>query len=583
MAALSEIQKLEARYAENPDGRFFAPLADAYRKAGDVDRALELVQGNLAKHPDYLSAHIVLGRCFLDKKDDAGASRAFRRVLDLDSENIIALKSLAEISERMGETDEARSWLMRLLTVDAMNAEAEEDLKRLGGPIQEATQATEAKEATEETEANRISFADLTEPESPPSHPSPPAPPSAPSLHEETTVPMEAINLDVPRTLERPAVTVPAPEPAPEPVVPMMDLEPTAYSEPAPAPAASDVTAPEPQPEDRRERIRTADELNVEERKATRERVSESEFEGFGVAPTHDADVSEVPPLVLEAPMEPPTVAIVDEPRAPEQGLQLIMPEDVTPPDEMRRPSHKLIQAVAPEESRSDETAQAAAPLASETMADLYLQQGLKSQAAEVYRRLLEQRPNDESLLAKLKSIETPPAMSAAALGTEAVGSWLRRIARSALPAGAPAAPPVPPAPTEQTPMDQAFSEPEPEPMPLPVPEPIVQSAEIEDDRAGTRPAPAESAPAEAAQAGEPARPASTAYSLDSIFGGGQGAPAAEAPPPKHSLGASFDEFFGASASPQADSSRPREGDAPKSGGDDDLSAFNAWLHGLKS
>ena len=34
MAASSEIEKLERRYAENPDGRYFAPLADAYRKAG---------------------------------------------------------------------------------------------------------------------------------------------------------------------------------------------------------------------------------------------------------------------------------------------------------------------------------------------------------------------------------------------------------------------------------------------------------------------------------------------------------------------------------------------------------------------
>jgi len=68
MAASSEIEKLERRYAENPDGRYFAPLADAYRKAGQVDRALELVRAGLEKHADYLSAHIVLGRCLLDKK-----------------------------------------------------------------------------------------------------------------------------------------------------------------------------------------------------------------------------------------------------------------------------------------------------------------------------------------------------------------------------------------------------------------------------------------------------------------------------------------------------------------------------------
>ena len=42
MAALSEIDKLEARYNENPDGRVFAPLADAYRKVGRVDQDCSL-------------------------------------------------------------------------------------------------------------------------------------------------------------------------------------------------------------------------------------------------------------------------------------------------------------------------------------------------------------------------------------------------------------------------------------------------------------------------------------------------------------------------------------------------------------
>ena len=76
MAAPSEIEKLERRYAENPDGRFFAPLADAYRKAGNLVRALELVRAGLGKHPDYLSAHIVLGRCLLDKGDDLHGNQA---------------------------------------------------------------------------------------------------------------------------------------------------------------------------------------------------------------------------------------------------------------------------------------------------------------------------------------------------------------------------------------------------------------------------------------------------------------------------------------------------------------------------
>jgi cytochrome c-type biogenesis protein CcmH/NrfG len=100
VAYTSEIEKLEQRFRENPKGRNFAPLADAYRKAGLIDNAIELCQTGIKLHPDYISAHIVYGRCLIDKKDDSGAEEVFRKILQLDKENILALKVLAEIADR---------------------------------------------------------------------------------------------------------------------------------------------------------------------------------------------------------------------------------------------------------------------------------------------------------------------------------------------------------------------------------------------------------------------------------------------------------------------------------------------------
>jgi hypothetical protein len=47
-------------------------------------------------------------------------------------------------------------------------------------------------------------------------------------------------------------------------------------------------------------------------------------------------------------------------------------------------------------------------------------------------------------------------------------------------------------------------------------------------------------------------------------------------------LGASFDEFFG--SAPKTETVRPKEAATPTATrqSEDDLSAFNAWLHGLK-
>ena len=95
MAHTSEIEKLERRYAENPKGRNFAPLADAYRKAGQLDQALELCTSGLEHHPDYVSAHIVFGRCLIDQHQDANAAVVFWKVFELDPENVLALTALA--------------------------------------------------------------------------------------------------------------------------------------------------------------------------------------------------------------------------------------------------------------------------------------------------------------------------------------------------------------------------------------------------------------------------------------------------------------------------------------------------------
>ena len=69
----SEITKLESRWRENPQGLTFAPLAEAYRKMRNIPRALEILTEGLGRHPDYIPASIVLGRCQLDLGDDAQA------------------------------------------------------------------------------------------------------------------------------------------------------------------------------------------------------------------------------------------------------------------------------------------------------------------------------------------------------------------------------------------------------------------------------------------------------------------------------------------------------------------------------
>ena len=130
MAHQSELDKLQRRYEEKPS-QWFAALAEEHRRAGDVQRALEIVRQGLEQRSNYVSGHIVLARCLLDRGEDEEAQQVLERVLELDQENVIALKVLSEIAERRGDPTAARSWLERLLEVDPMNEEGQQLLERL--------------------------------------------------------------------------------------------------------------------------------------------------------------------------------------------------------------------------------------------------------------------------------------------------------------------------------------------------------------------------------------------------------------------------------------------------------------------
>jgi tetratricopeptide (TPR) repeat protein len=138
-----EIEKLERKHAEHPEGRFFVPLANAYRKMGDVETAEALLRAGVERHPDYLSAHIVLGRCLADRGAVSQAEEEFRFVLAQDPQNLIALRTLGELAVAEGRTGEAAEWYRELLAVDPMNEDARQALDALSDAPPSAEMETE--------------------------------------------------------------------------------------------------------------------------------------------------------------------------------------------------------------------------------------------------------------------------------------------------------------------------------------------------------------------------------------------------------------------------------------------------------
>jgi tetratricopeptide (TPR) repeat protein len=122
MASSPRIDELQKKFDENPR-RYFAPLANEYRKAGELEQAILICQEYLPQQPGHMSGHIVYGQALYELGRHEEAKAVFETALALDPENLIALKHLGDIARNAGDTKGARVWYQRVLEADPRNEE----------------------------------------------------------------------------------------------------------------------------------------------------------------------------------------------------------------------------------------------------------------------------------------------------------------------------------------------------------------------------------------------------------------------------------------------------------------------------
>lgn len=115
-----EIRELRALFwsERDPEGRVFAPLADAYRRVGDLDQALEVLDDGLGRHAGFAPGHVVAGWVRRARGERGQAEQEFRTALDLDEENTEALRGLGEIAAERGDPRGAAECWRRLAELE---------------------------------------------------------------------------------------------------------------------------------------------------------------------------------------------------------------------------------------------------------------------------------------------------------------------------------------------------------------------------------------------------------------------------------------------------------------------------------
>jgi tetratricopeptide (TPR) repeat protein len=341
----------------------------------------------MAQHPNYVPALIVRGRCHLDGQADADAELAFLRVTELDPENVIALKSLAEISERAGRLPEAIRRLESLIYIDRNNEEARGQLDRVRELAASLASAPAPLRAAEPVAA-------MAAPEDEPielidRHGSEDLVPPPASLASEFQLPSDAETLvpsddrleEVELLGEVPEFDLPelqrGPEGAAEELAELSSGEEPGLLAAGDFSASSEfelsapADAPEPaQPEPLAEPVSSA-------------APSEPELPGpWETAAMEAAPPAETAPAVLEMPVP---IVDVQPPPPPPPAIEEEYPEPVAE------------EPVAPEPVAEEPVAAESEPelVVTETMAEIFLRQGHRELALAVYAQLAQRAPEN--------------------------------------------------------------------------------------------------------------------------------------------------------------------------------------------
>ncbi len=127
----ARFEALKSRLQQNPDSLMFARVADGLLKQGNVDEAIGVCEEGIRKHPYYVTGHMVLGKCYLQKKLFDLAEKEFKRVILFDPKYIAAHKLYGDLMREHGWDNTCEMSYRKILSIDPLDKNVRETLAAL--------------------------------------------------------------------------------------------------------------------------------------------------------------------------------------------------------------------------------------------------------------------------------------------------------------------------------------------------------------------------------------------------------------------------------------------------------------------
>ncbi len=119
----SEITKLTERISKDPKSKLFVPLAEEYKKAGDIEMAVHVLTEGLKNNPGYVTARSFLGKLLIEQGDLIDAQKEFEEVIKAIPDNLMAQRKLGDLYVLQNKISDALKHYKAVLAINPKDSE----------------------------------------------------------------------------------------------------------------------------------------------------------------------------------------------------------------------------------------------------------------------------------------------------------------------------------------------------------------------------------------------------------------------------------------------------------------------------
>ncbi|HUL00834.1 MAG TPA: tetratricopeptide repeat protein [Nitrospirota bacterium] len=350
----SEITKLTERISKDPKSKLFVPLAEEYKKAGDLEMAIYVLTEGLKNNPGYVTARSILGRLLLERGDLSGSQKELEEVVKNIPDNLLAQRKLGDICILKGKPAEALKHYKSVIALNARDNEIASMISDIEAGRDVRSRITQPKLQTDREKALR---------------PDPKPQPSTSTVQPKPTTPEGASTKDsVSRTEDKATALKPPDTPTVTASVASKNEEPEEILIVEPL----EKEAPEQQSNEKVSSYKS-------------ETDNSQQVVPFGKEPAKNPVVSTSGDAIQ------PSGVIAEQEIAKGLGLE-----------------------EAPQENAKQEPSEKSDDFTTDTLAELYIAQGFYEKAIDIYVRMLADNPGSQGLKDKLDRVKAmaagPPA-----------------------------------------------------------------------------------------------------------------------------------------------------------------------------